>query len=74
MEETISGVDFVKLFKLDLSKAMFLLSTASAAIDHQRAVMYTEPFPSFMLYNRELRERDGNLSVIQKVQESQDQV
>lgn len=55
--------------KADPEIAHFLVETAFMAFSSGRATDLTEPFPSFLLKNRELRPKDGNLAYIKEAQD-----
>ena len=52
--------------KADPAIAHFLVETAFMAFVSSRATDLTEPFPSFLLKDRELRPKDGNLAYIKE--------
>ena len=55
--------------KSDPSTAHFQLETAFMAFESKRATDLTEPFPGFLLQNREMRPKQGNLEFIRQAQE-----
>ena len=59
-----------KEIKSDPEIAHFIIETAYLAFVSSRAADLTEPFPSFMLHNREVgRPKDGNLTHIKSARE-----
>ena len=67
-EETNLGNIFEEV-KSDPEIAHFLIETAYMAFQSGRAADLTEPFPTFLLRNREVgRPKDGNLTHIKAAQ------
>lgn len=67
-EENSLGNIFQEV-KADPEIAHFLVETAFIAFASGRATDLTEPFPSFLLKNRELRPKEGNLTYIKEAQD-----
>ena len=68
-EENELGNIFLEV-KRDPEVALFLVSTAYGAFVSSRAADLTEPFPTFLLANREMRPKEGNLAYIAKAQQA----
>ena len=66
-EESSLGNIFFEI-KKDPEIAHFLVETAYMAFVSGRAVDLTEPFPGFLLYNNEIRDKTGQLANIRKAQ------
>ncbi len=66
-EECDLGNIYVEV-KKDPEIAHFLVETTYLAFKSVRAVDLTEPFPSFLLINKELRPKLGNLDHITSAQ------
>ena len=62
-EENELGSIFTEI-KRDPEIAIFLVSTAWGAFVSNRAADLTEPFPTFLLKNREMRPKEGNLHYV----------
>ena len=69
MEELRVSNGLVKVIQDDMPAARFLLYTSFIAFNSNNAEKITEPFPAFMLKNREIRDKRGNLTVIKEAQE-----
>jgi len=67
-EENSLGNIFQEI-KRDPEIAHFLVETAYMAFVCKRATDLTEPFPSFLLINREVRPKIGNLEYIKNAQD-----
>ena len=67
-EESSLGNIFFEI-KKDPEIAHFLVETAYMAFVSGRAADLTEPFPGFLLFNQEFRDKTGQLANIRKAQD-----